>query len=276
MKKTLHALLFLVFTLSPASRAETATDFSLDASEFDDVLEMAAPSPAEFANSYKVLGRGLENRKTGASLQLACVGGIEEGVTGEANCRTLQFILTDAGGSQRLIGQKMTFGISDKLTRKAILRELRAQGLAAPKEFANTYQASRVFYGGEGVNGAPAIWLVFGTLGGSGVASSIFAGGMATFSLPIVGGTIVFLSIPLITDLIRLPFQMRKARREFGFLFGKMGPNITVKALEDRSKLSWQLKPKAVGARGFDRFVEAIESGEQNCNKKHQDSPCEN
>lgn len=276
MKKTLYALLFLVFTLASASHAETVTDFSLDDPEFDDVLEMAAPSAEEFANSYKVLGRGLENRKTGASLQLACVGGLLEGVSGEANCRTLQFLLTDPDGSQRLIGQKMTFGISDKLTRRTILRELRAQGLAAPKEFANTYQASRVFYGGEGVNGAPAIWLIFGTLGGSGVSSSLFAGGVATFSLPIIAGTIVFLSIPLMTDLIRLPFQMRKARREFGYLFGKMGPNITVKALEDRSKLSWQLKPKQVAAKGFDRFVDAIESEKRNCSNKHLDSPCEN
>jgi len=267
--KKIHALLLFAIALPISSQAEPV---SLDDPEFDDVLEMAAPSAEEFANSYKVLGRGLENRNTGASLQLACVGGLEEGVSEEANCQTLQFLLTHSGGSQRLIGQKMSFGVTDKLTRKKILAELRAQGLAAPKQLRNTYQASHVFYG-DAVKGAPAIWLMFGTLGGSGVASSIFAGGIATFSLPIVAGTVVFLSIPLITDLIRLPFQMRKARRDFGYLFGKMGPNVTVKALEDRSKLSWQLKPKTVSAKGFDRFVEAIEDGKQNC-RKRRDGTC--
>lgn len=207
------------------------------------------------ASSFRVLGRGLYDAETGSTLQIACVGEVQGG---EQGCESLQFLLTDHFKAEQLVGPVMKFVEGEKLTRKKVLQEMRQQNLAPPKKLRNSFRATKVFHLGEAGDGVSAAWLLIGGHVGYALSTVAFAGGLSVVTVPVIGGALLFVAIPVLTDLARLPFQMRKARRDFGCLFGDMGPNITVAALNDRSKPAWQLKPKRVSSKGFQRFVQSL------------------
>ncbi len=76
----------------------------------------------------KRLGRGVSDRKTGEKLQLACVGELRE-EQGERGCELLQFLKTDAGGEESLVGPVTDISDTEHSATRQIREELRCYGL---------------------------------------------------------------------------------------------------------------------------------------------------
>lgn len=233
------------------------------ADEEFDVSEVPTGEPV--FTPYRVLGRGLVDRRTGEVLQMACVGAEEN----ELSCSKLRFLWTNTDGVQTLLGPMLEVNDVDGITRKEIQQELRKHRLAAPVMPKNRiFQASQAIYLGrttkniyvtQGNNSLSQV-TTLGVMGVTswGVCALIFNHGVMFTGAASLVWALPFIGVPLVVDLALLPFQISKMNREFGALFGGFGKKVTLKMLQDRSVNAWQLKPRGVSHRGFKRFMTAL------------------
>lgn len=209
---------------------------------------------------YRVLGRGLVDRRTEEVLQIACVGP-------ESSCELIQFLRTDTSGVQTLHGPIMEISDDDGITRSEILKTLREHELAAPVVAGNRiFQVSQAIYLGKSTHAISnhagpatpvvAVTALYGI--GRALPAIWFNNGIAIAGAAGFAWVLPFVGVPLILDLAFLPFQITKMNREFGALFGGFGKNVTLKMMQDRSANAWQLKPRRVSHRGFERFMNAL------------------
>lgn len=77
------------------------------------------------ADSYKVIGRGIEDRKTHEILQLACVGKPSLDLPTEASCSQLQFLYTDVNRVQTLIGSPLE--VSHEESSPSLNKQIKSQ-----------------------------------------------------------------------------------------------------------------------------------------------------
>jgi len=160
---------------------------------------------------YRVLGRGLIDRRTGEILQIACVGP-------ESSCALIQFLRTGTSGVQTLLGPIMEVSDDDGVTRKEILKTLREHELAAPVIPVNRiFQVSQAIYLGKstqriGIMVRMATLLVvlsclYGL--GRGLPALWFTNGVAIAGAAGFAWLLPFVGLPVILYLVFLPFLYR-------------------------------------------------------------------
>lgn len=205
-------------------------------------IALGSPAPGE--DTYKVVGRGMESRSTGERIQLACVGSILE--SGERSCDTLRLLYTDAGGNSKLVWSALHLN-EDKRVKKQVALYLREAKISKQNPFGvvrHWYQEK--LFGGlfsPSRNGTvPGAIFMSMLLLGTCVATGGGTCALAVGNLAVVAGFV----LPVIGfDLLFFPAQR----------IATMGSARSVKALQDRSMPAWQLRPRKVSGRRFDKIL---------------------
>jgi len=188
--------------------------------------------------ALKVVGRGILNKESQATLQLACVGKRLQADSLERECNVLNFLLTEASGAQSLVGKPFYIeAYSDQTIRKQLRNEMRVRGIQTTPSSADVMGYTRSIFrpGNKDMKMFGLIITVF-----SGLAGPVWA---------LAGpGTLLF------ADILFLPSAIiSSARSENQALNVK-----SAEALRDRAMDQWQVRPKKVRAKRFNRVLSVL------------------
>lgn len=194
-------------------------------------------SSAEF-KSLKVVGRGVQNKKTDESLQLACVGKRTQKESLERECDVLNFLLTDASGIQSLVGKPFYITEdSGKSVKKQLKTQMQNRGLQNNPGSSEKMANIRGLFQKHDELGARASALAFSALA--------IIGGLPLWGLAIGPAML------LMVDIVKLPFAIVDDAR-----YGAKALNVkNAQALRDRATAQWQIRPKRVHAKYFNAVV---------------------
>lgn len=202
-------------------------------------LTVGISAHADF-KSLKVVGRGIQNKETQESLQLACVGRRVQTDSLERECNVLNFLLTDASGVPHLVGKP--FFVSDESdvsVRRQLKSQMQSRRLQGSPSSSDIFAYSRGLFQKDG-GGLRIFAILF-----SGAA---LAGGIPLWGLAIGPGVL------LLTDMIGLPFAIIDAVK-----YGDKALSVTsAQALRDRAMNQWQVHPKKVRAKRFNRVLRVL------------------
>ncbi|MBI2606437.1 MAG: hypothetical protein HYW49_10190 [Deltaproteobacteria bacterium] len=213
----------------------------------------AQESPdSKFPLNYKVLGRGLENKKSGSILQLACVDESTLGEYGEPGCGKLQFVVAKPGEQPVRIGHAVTAQqiVDAKSAATAFVEDLQQKLKTARKS--KTYQSrydswvANEIFGNPDVGGAALI--IFGTWYGAAFTTGAIASGLLVASIPTV-----ILAIPELISAI--PFFVARAREKRVLRFTHGYFARTVEDLVSRARPAWQVNPSKVKPDAFNEIL---------------------
>lgn len=221
----------------------------------------------------KRLGRGVSDRDTGEKLQLACVGALKSD-DNEHGCERLQFLRTDSGGEESLIGPVIDITESEHSVTRQIREELKCYGLykhAATGRFflfsaglmpigeKSRARCEKFKYSTlpesefndqlkhkrrnqKNTRDTLSVSLLFSTMLAAGLLGST---AFALFAFPGV------YAIAFALDGAIYP-----ARLLFQHGAGPLGTRAeNVQALESRARVAWQLKPEQMSSRKFQKLL---------------------
>jgi hypothetical protein len=231
----------------------------------------------------KRLGQGIGDRRTGEKLQLACVGEVK-GDSLERGCELIQFLATSAGGDEVLVGPVLDLSKSNGSVTREIRDELKCYGLFKHVTSGRFFYFSRIGFGDLGEEkrsrcNNPR----YSTLSkkewedqrdrkddredrrNSILAPVFVVGGAGVLAYFLITGALgtagAFLFVPgvyasmFVVDGISYPFRML-----FQGPGGPLGVRAkNVEALESRAQVAWQIKPKKMSHRRFQRVLDRLE-----------------
>ncbi|MBI2606436.1 MAG: hypothetical protein HYW49_10185 [Deltaproteobacteria bacterium] len=221
----------------------------------------------KFPLSYKVLGRGIENRETHDTLQLACVDESTLASTSEYGCGKLQFLVTRKNGERIRIGQLLTF---DQLTAardvaKALFEDLKSKGALLKMSGRYDFRKNSFFL--QAVQDSPAAMVVFGLYewGSWSAFIGFLKGTVAVATVGTgwgIGAAALFpVLLFLIPEIARFVNDRNLDHTMHLFVDHKMLESA--EALGSRATPSWQLRPKKVRSHIFENMLVMLSENDQ-------------
>lgn len=198
-----------------------------------------------------VLGRGVENRRTGTILILGCPDAPILNSAGKTVCERVQFFEIQKDGSSHTIGQTMRLGVdfdSQKDFSKFLKQKLKS--LKKNRQLGGSRSGfmpiTRGWYGNPTIPGSTKLLLGAVNVG---IPLIAISGGA-----PILGALAIGLAFPVGFDLALTPFILLKNAFQ-GNYFVKSKMMDVAYSLENRRPEDWQFRPKKIGNRAYKRFA---------------------
>lgn len=234
----------------------------------------------EDLSSIKRLGRGIGDRASGESLQLACVGDLKDGTT-ERGCEKLRFLFTDESGRESLMGPVMDLSDTEKNPSRKIREELQCYGLFRNTQTGRFFMVSRKLIPVGKERRSRCMKRKYSTLNDADwqkklnefhererkktkipAMVTMGVGGVGAYLITVGVSSAVagYLFIPAVfatgfaIDAVTYPFRFL-LDNEVGPL-GVLAGNVEV--LESRAKTAWQLKPKWMSHSRFQKIIDRL------------------
>lgn len=243
---------FTIAVLSLSAMAEEETDpVPLDSQKVIRVHE-----------AKKVLGRGLSDRKTGDSIQLACIGERVQEENLERKCDVLRFIFRNVAGEEYLVGPSFYLhdGDSIKYQMKSYFELWHIQKDVSRKR---KFLLSRLFWPGLfGERDEPKAddntraSLKAGLLIAQAYSTKVALAAATTTA----SGVGLFLAAgllsPFIFDIATLPITAIIDGANAGSLWGFSGRDLS--ALNSKSLPAWSIRPKKTKSKRFQALFRGL------------------
>lgn len=200
----------------------------------------------------KIIGRGLEDRRTGEKIRLTCAGPFDA-QKNEWDCSKLRFIYEVYGQPDQFVGPALAIDVNAPL-KQQLKDALKQNHLRA--DFQTKFPLTYIFYVPQEANQYVGGWAF--TLGLSRIIAISFSiGKTAITTTGQLVGPVAFLLPPLI-DLLTLPF------RKSAWGITDLDQAVTITALKDRTLEAWQLRPKKISDRNFHVMLERLQQVQAN------------
>lgn len=209
----------------------------------------------EYLQNIRVLGKGIESRDTAERLQLACVGApLAEGSL-ERSCEFLQFVVAEPSRLSERIGPIFSIQEGHGKFKGQLKAQLLQAGVTRTPTEEETAVFSKLFYdpiSGNGVKNSHGVpkRLLLAVVWTNG---AMLAGFLAA-SLPLAVAVVM---APFLFDRVFRPVTKSLIKRQGGAL-AKVN---NIKALNDRSEIGWQLKPRRIDHKYFVQALTALHNG---------------
>ncbi len=204
-------------------------------------MATASGRAAESVGPLKTLGRGISKKRGDEKLQMACVG-VKSEDSPECGCEKLQFLLTDEGGNESFVGPVIEIlegrPVREQLDEK--MKELHLKQTSLANHVRDHSSVGVVIDGVPPGNqpGAPTEPTTPTTIAGIPIPFKIRLGHSA---ISITGH---IKPLEILSDEMAEPVFTINAD--------------SIKAMNERAQLYWQITPKKIKPKKFEAFLEQL------------------
>lgn len=201
-------------------------------------------------DNYKVIGRGVADKKTGERIQIACAGE-RNGSTLERGCNELQFLIS-SDNQVELVGPVMRVNSESKI-KKQLKKEFEKHNFTDDLSKNRTFAYTRkIFRQDKSRPWIPADALLLTGVSWKIVSFFSLTSGWVAVPLLIGAG----LSSPVVLDILLMPFTLILDAKEKNAIYGFS--TSSTEALSDHAKFSWQWKPRQIKSSRFQGLKEKL------------------